>query len=210
MMENIEKRFVELRIDKEQGIVRGTAIVFNSESYDLGGFTELIKPEAITMDMLNSCDIVMLYNHNQNSAYDVLARSKKGKGSLKFTIDDIGVHFSFKVKNKDTGIIESIEVGDLDGCSFAFYVNEDDPTAQKWEKKSDGKYLRTVNKIESIRDFSIVVNPAYPSTSVSIRGLEKLQEEERLNKVKEDEEQRKSSDEKFQLYLKKLQKEYLS
>jgi len=55
MEQIIERRYVtELRAVPEDGIVTGTAIVFNSESQDLGGFSEIIEPSAATADFLNS------------------------------------------------------------------------------------------------------------------------------------------------------------
>ncbi len=188
-MENIynselEIRYVsEIRASVDENLVKGSAIVFNSPSELLyGEFREIIKPEAITKEFLDTQDIVMLYNHNQD--YGILARSKNGKGTLKYSVDETGVHFQFSPKKKDGGIVESLACGDLDACSFAFRISSEQG-AEKWEKQTDGKYLRTISKFQSINDFSIVPVPAYPTTSVSMRALENFKEELRQQEEKQ-------------------------
>lgn len=213
MENNLEVRYItELRADPEKGIITGRAIVFDSESQDLGGFKEVVKPEAVTREFLDKQDIVMLYNHNAD--YGVLARSKNGKGSLKYDIDEQGVTFEFKAKRKDQGIVESIAAGDLDACSFAFRIGEE---GDKWEKRSDGSYLRTISGFDCVRDFSLVVNPAYTATSVDVRKLDELrkkEEEDKSNTVqknKEEEESKKEEQRKqtFDKYSADLRKKYL-
>lgn len=191
-MENqIELRYAtELRADKESGIISGTAIVFNSESNLLGGeFREVILPSAATLEFLQSQDIVMKYNHLEDS---ILARYRKDgqRNSLNFSVDERGVHFSFRAKKNDAGILESISNGDLDSCSFAFRVSPE-PNSEKWEKRNNGEYLRTVSKFSVVRDFSIVISPAYSQTSLSVRGLDELKAQEEL---KVQEEQKRKAD----------------
>jgi uncharacterized protein len=182
MDNNLEKRFVEIRASEDRTI-KGTAIVFNSESKDLG-FKEIILPEAINRDIINNNDIVMLYNHNEDEG--ILARSKNGKGSLKIDITNTGVDFSFTAKQTAKGdeILQSVRSGDLDACSFAFKVAEG---GDSWEKRSDGSYLRTIKQFELLRDFSIVSNPAYEATSV--RSFDEFKEKE-LKELKEMEERK--------------------
>ena len=173
-MNNVEKRAIELKLDNSDNrIIKGTAIVFNSLSSDLGGFKEIIKPQAITQELINNSDIVMLYQHNDSQM--VLARSKYGKGTLKINLTDTGVDFEFKAKNTPSGdeILESVRCGDLDKCSFAFRLAQG---GDEWNKDNENKYIRTISKIESLHDFSIVITPAYNATSVNSRGLEQLQQ----------------------------------
>lgn len=196
-MENIinnndfEVRSIEIRAIEDSRTITGTAIVFNSPSQDLGGWIEEISPEACTTEFLNSQDILMLYEHEQESG--ILARSKKGKGTLKYNIDATGVHFEFNAKNTSLGneVLESVKAGDLDSCSFAFRVAEG---GERWENLGNGLYKRTITKFEIIRDFSIVINPAYTQTQVSNRSLEafKAEEQRKLIEVQQQEaEQRK-------------------
>lgn len=64
--------------------VSGYAIVFNSDSNDLGGFVERIAPEALN-GVIEKSDVLCLLNHNEDKG--VLARSKNGEGSLTLEID---------------------------------------------------------------------------------------------------------------------------
>ena len=68
--------------------VTGYALVFNSESEDLGGFTEVIDKDAL-QGVIEKSDILALLNHNEDK--DVLARSTKGTGSLELTVYDLGL-----------------------------------------------------------------------------------------------------------------------
>ena len=173
--ETIERRFLaEVRANGEDRIIRGTAIVFNKESQVLGywdPFTEIIKPEAVTPELIASSNIVMLWNHEDDMI--PLARSKNGTGSLSITITPTGVDFSFEAKKTATGdeILAAVRSGDVDSCSFAFRVAEDGDT---WFSKPDDGYLRTITKFESLHDFSLVNEPAY--VEASCRSLEKFKE----------------------------------
>jgi len=209
---NYELRYVNSNIKNNGGYVEGTSIIFNSESEVIidkvnGGyirFNEIIEvdPKEIKK-VLDNSDINMLYQHDINSAYGILARSKKGSGSLSYEVDEKGVHFRFKAKQKDAGIIESIEAGDLDGCSFCFHLNENDKSSNKLEHRSSGIPLRHIYKIENIKDFSIVVNPAYNKTSVSLRFLDELEISKTINDVNIEKE-------KFNRYYNNLVRKYLS
>ena len=59
-------------------------------------------------------------------------------------------------------VLELIRRGDVFGCSFAFTYAKDGVR----DEKKDGQNLRTVIKMDSIHDFSIVVDPAYLGTYV--------------------------------------------
>jgi uncharacterized protein len=212
---NIEIRYAtELRADTTTGTVYGTAIVFSCESELMGGqFREKIMPSAATEDFLKTQDIVMKYNHQPDS---ILARYSPNnqRNSLKFSVDSVGVHFEFRAKKSDAWLLESIANGDLSACSFAFRVAPSEG-AEQWEKRSDNTYLRTVNQFESVKDFSIVINPAYEATSVNTRGLdefkqkEELQVKESAEKLKVETEERQKAEKEFNDYFKNLKKEFL-
>lgn len=218
-MENLEVRYINnISADIKEGIVKGRAIVFDSPSNVLiteNGvkFVETIKRGAVTEEMLNQQDIQMLFNHSINTPYSILARSKNGKGSLKFSVDDEGVAFEFRAKKKDAGLLESIEANDIEGCSFAFAVDANDPAAQTIYKRSDGMIQRDINAIKMINDFSIVTEPAYPETSVSLRSLEEAVKE--LEKEAEPVEipadiEAEEKEKKFKEYYNRVRRKYLS
>ena len=76
-----ERRMIEENITTlpDSRKVEGYAVVFNSESRDLGGFVEIIEPRALE-GVLEQSDILCLLNHNEDKG--VLARSNKGTGTL--------------------------------------------------------------------------------------------------------------------------------
>ena len=142
--------------------------MFNSESRDLGGFTEEIEPSALDGVVAKS-DVLCLLNHNEDKG--VLARCNMGTGSLTLEVDDIGLRYSFEAPNTNLGdeLLEGLRRGDISASSFAFKVGED-----KWTKRNDGSYLRTISVIERMFDVSPVYRAAYDATTVSVdtRGLD--------------------------------------
>lgn len=175
-----ERRMFEESITAGGRNVSGYAVVFNSESKDLGGFTEIISPSALD-GVIAVSDVLCLLNHNEDKG--VLARSNKGTGSLTLEIDDKGLRYSFEAPNTTLGdeLLEGLRRGDIIASSFAFKVGKD-----KWDKRSDGTYIRTIQSIEKLFDVSPVYIPAYDSTSVQVdkRGLDKM----KVNEQKELEE----------------------
>lgn len=158
----------------ESRLVSGYAIVFNSDSNDLGGFTERINPDALN-GVVEKSDVLCLLNHNEDRG--VLARSNKGEGSLTLEIDEIGLKYSFEAPNTALGdeLLEGLRRGDISTSSFAFTVEKD-----SWSKNEDGSYLRTINSISELFDVSPVYRAAYDATSVKVdaRGLDEMKAKE--------------------------------
>ncbi|KJJ88142.1 hypothetical protein M573_101065 [Prevotella intermedia ZT] len=180
--ERVERRSASISsINVDTRTVEGYAIVFNSQSEDLG-FREVIAPSAVTEDTINTSDVFCLFNHNPEK---VLARSKYGKGSLTLVLDDRGLKYSFEVPNTELGneLLEHVRRGEIDGSSFAFIVSSEEGS-EVWEN-INGTTHRTINKIECLVDVSPVWTPAYSATSVSARALEKLNqmEQEKLEQL---------------------------
>lgn len=154
--------------DQNSRVVSGYAIVFNQQSrvlYDRTQrkyFTEVIDPRAVTMTFLQEQDIKLNFNHDDEK---LLGRSHYGSGTLSFEVDEYGVRYTVELPNTSVGndVLELIRRGDVFGCSFAFRYAKDGVR----DEKKDGKNLRTVIKMESIHDFSIVVDPAYLGTYVT-------------------------------------------
>lgn len=163
---------LEIRTTPDSRWVEGYAIVFNKESKDLGGFIEIIAPEAIE-GILDKSDILCLLNHNEERG--VLARSKNGSGSLQLSIDETGLKYSFEAPNTSLGdeLLEGLKRGDITTSSFAFTIAKD-----VWEKRSDGTYLRKITKFKELFDVSPVYKEAYPDTTVALRKVEALNYED--------------------------------
>lgn len=171
-------------VSQDSRIVEGYAVVFNSQSEDLG-FYETINPSAITEDVLKRSDVFCLFNHDQDK---VLARSKNGTGSLQLQLDERGLKYTFTAPNTDLGdeILEYLRRGDIDSSSFAFTVSTDEGS-EVWTTGTDGRQYREILKIDELHDVSPVWNPAYSSTSVSQRTLDKLNQLREMQDEKEKE-----------------------
>lgn len=172
---NLERRSFDIEFrEAESRKVEGYASVFNSRSKDLGGFTEIIDPAAFN-GVIERSDVLALLNHDQDRG--VLARSRKGVGSLTLTIDERGLHYSFDAPNTALGneLVEGLKRGDISTSSFAFTVS-----GENWTKEEDGSYLRTITQIDKLYDVSPVYNEAYEDTSVALRSLEAARAEEEV------------------------------
>lgn len=151
--------------------IEGYAIIFDVESRilkDIDGlpyYREIIEPGAITEERLKEMDIKMTMFHNREK---ILARSRNGEGTLKLSVDDVGVKYSFEAPNTVDGdtAIELVKRGDLSGSSFIFWVGMNDLTR---EKGKDGIFIHRVKNIQRIDDMTIAADPAYEQTSVAAR-----------------------------------------
>lgn len=180
---NLERRSFDIEFrEAESRKVEGYASVFNSRSKDLGGFTEIIDPAAFN-GVIERSDVLALLNHDQDRG--VLARSRKGVGSLTLTVDERGLHYSFDAPNTALGneLVEGLKRGDISTSSFAFTV-----AGEKWTKEEDGSYLRTITQIDKLFDVSPVYNEAYEDTSVALRSLDAVRAEEEEDKDTPEEE----------------------
>ena len=164
----------EIRADRRGRTIEGYAIVFNKESRDLGGFTEMILPEAVE-GVLERSDVLALLDHDQSRG--VLGRSTNGKGTLDLIPDNFGVKYRLEAPDTVLGdeVLSGIRRNDIRTSSFSFSVASD---GQKWEKRSDGRHLRTITKFQSIYDVSPVYREAYADTSVAVRSLVELRTSE--------------------------------
>ena len=180
----------------ESRTITGRAIVFNAESEVLDDwgmrFREIIRPEAVTMEFLNSQDVKMNMLHDRNLT---LARCNKGKGSMRMAVDEQGVTFEFEAPKCDIGdrCLEMVKRGDYSGCSFEFYPEEYDV-----EEREGGKDVTIIHKkLRMLTALTIGMDPAYSQTSVNARELwektpagiaaAKAEEEEREREEKEKE-----------------------
>ena len=177
-----ETRNFNVSLDSDSRILSGYAAVFNSESKDLGGFTEMISPTAFE-GVIERSDVFAVLDHDRNK---VFARSKMGKGSLELNIDEKGLQFRFESPNTTLGndVLSMVKRGDLTDASFCFTVED-----ESWQKREDGSYLRTINKIGDLFDVAICYNGAYPEsyTEVALRSLDKFKEELRAAECVEEE-----------------------
>lgn len=165
--------------EAESRTITGYAILFNTPSaplyeYDDEEEREVIAPGAVTQELLDASDIKFTMYHNHQI---ILARSKCGKGTLKYRIDEKGVAFEFeapKTADGDTAL-ELVRRGDISGCSFMFRTHYyDSAYVSRDVKRENGKTIvtYTVNTITGIYDFTLAADPAYPDTSCEAEARE--------------------------------------
>lgn len=179
---------LEVRADENSRKIEGCAIVFDTPSVDMG-FREVIESTAISQDLIDNSDIYLNFNHDDDK---ILGRWNKGHGSLNIELREDGVWFSIDAPKTDLGdeVLEYLRRGDVEKCSFCFWMDLDDEEAETWTYE-DGVALRTIHKIAGLHDVSIVWEPAYDKTQVSARSLEKLNE----LRAKQEEDKEKKEDE---------------
>ncbi len=159
---------------EDSRIVEGYAVRFNEPSQNLG-FYETISPGAITEETIKQSDIYARLNHREDT---VLARSRYGEGTLELKLTPEGLMYRFEAPNTEVGneLLEHIKRGEISTSSFAFTVDEEDKTSQRWYKE-DGVLKREVRKINRLYDVSPTFEGAYLTTSCYSRDKGKAMKE---------------------------------
>ena len=143
----INKIYRSADIASNEGrFIEGYAVVFNVLSEDLGGFREIIRPTAITQDLIDSSDIIANMDHRDDY---MMARLKYGKGNINLSIDDHGLKFRFECPETAKGeeLLQHVKRGEITQCSFAFSLDYLDKESERWSVNSDGTQLREILKI---------------------------------------------------------------
>jgi len=142
-------------------VLNGLAIVFDSLSEDLGGFRERISHAAVGRTLREGRDVLALMSHD---TAQVLGRVSAG--TLQLSADPRGLHVT--IEPPDTGVgrdtVTLVGRRDLLGMSFGFRT-----IADEWTQDRRGDVVREVTDM-LIHEVSIVAAPAYPATSVNVRG----------------------------------------
>lgn len=160
----------------ESRTITGRAIVFNAESEVLDDwgerFREVILPEAVTMEFLNTQDVKMNMLHERELT---IARCNKGTGSLRMAVDEQGVTFEFEAPKCDIGdrCLEMVRRGDYSGCSFEFYPKDYEVERTKGADGKDEVVIRH-KSFEFLSALTIGMDPAYRQTTVNAREMDKL------------------------------------
>lgn len=158
MSKEVRKLDMQFRAeDTEDGKmeIKGYAVVFNQpETYS---YTEVISDKAL--DEADMSDVVLRYNHNDS--FMVLARTRNK--SLNLEVDEKGLMIDATLQDDITdhrNIYNAIKSGLIDKQSFAFVVDEDE-----YDYDTD---TRTITKIGKLFDVSVVDQPFYNGTDVSV------------------------------------------
>jgi HK97 family phage prohead protease len=143
--------------------IQGTASSLNSP-YDMGGFDEVIDEHAF--DEADFSEAAALFNHDQNI---VLGRVKNDTLKIKRNGDKLVYIIIPPDTSAAKDVVTLIKRGDIYQSSFAFDLKED---GDLWEYM-EGRYKRTIKKINKVYDVSPVTYPANPNTSVASRSMER-------------------------------------
>ena len=194
MKKEIRKLDLQFRAeDTEDGKmeIKGYAAVFNSpETY---GYTEVISEKAF--DEADMSDVVLRYNHNDS--FMVLARTRNK--SLELDVDEKGLFIDATLQDDITdhrNIFNAIKSGLIDKQSFAFVVDEDE-----YDYETD---TRTITKIGKVFDVSVVDQPFYNATDVSVARTQNDEYMEKRNQLRKEHEDKLKLEEKKQELLDKL------
>ena len=180
----------------ESRTITGRAIVFNSESEVLDDwgerFREVILPEAVTMEFLNTQDVKMNMLHERELT---VARCNKGVGSLRMAVDEQGVTFEFEAPKCDIGdrCLEMVRRGDYSGCSFEFYPKDYEVQRTKGADGKDEVLIRH-KSFEFLSALTIGMDPAYRQTSVNAREMDGMTAEGKAEKAAEEQAYREAKE----------------
>ena len=141
----------------------GTAIVFDSPSENLGGFTEIVKYQAVQKSLQRNSDVYMLWQHDSSQP---LARTKTG--TLKLTLTRAGLDFVATMPNSPLGqnAYQAVADGTVDSVSFGFTV---EPDGDKWLSDAQGNVVRELWDI-NVGELSPVTWAAYEAPHVDVRS----------------------------------------
>lgn len=193
-MKEIRKLDMQFRAEETEDNkmeIKGYAAVFNSpETY---GYTEVIADTAFNdADM---SDVVLRYNHNDS--FMVLARTRNK--SLDLKVDENGLYMDARLQDDITehkNIFNAIKSGLIDKQSFAFVVDEDE-----YDYDTD---TRTITKIGKVYDVSVVDQPFYNATDVSVARSENDEFMEKRTELRKEHEQKVELERRKQELLSKL------
>lgn len=142
------------------GRVVGHASVFNQVARIGNQGYEQIAPEAFNRALSEEHDVVLLVNH------DGLPLARTTSGTLRLGVDADGL--TVDADMADTTLGRDVRLllarGDLGKMSFGFI-----PTADRYDTV-EGQQVRTITDLD-LFDVSIVNEPAYAGTDVSLRHL---------------------------------------
>jgi len=126
-------------------------VPYGVPSADLGGFTEIMQAGCLRGADLSS--LVARVDH----AGVPIGRYPR---TLEIEDRDDGLHWSVELPKSRAEILEAVERGDLAAGSWRMVVAKD-----SW----DGD-VRTIEEVRSLKDVSVVCNPAYPAARAELRS----------------------------------------
>lgn len=141
-----------------------------------GPFIETIVPGAFKKALKRNTDIHFLAEHDSKK---ILSSTRNN--SLTLSEDEKGLKMKATISKTSYGkdYYQLIKDGILGNMSFGFRVIKD-----SWVQNSKGVLERSISDLD-LFEVSVVTNPAYPTSSISARGLD-LVEEVDVPEIKEE------------------------
>lgn len=154
----LDSKTIEEELSDDKKVISGLAVRFDSESKDLGGFTEVITKEAL--DDVDLSNVFLLYNHDYSKP---LASVKAG--TLELNIVDEGLEFKAELPNTSyaNDVYENVSNNIIDSMSFGFEIDVD-----SFNKNEQGSVTRSIDKIKTLNEISVVTIPAYDESLVKV------------------------------------------
>lgn len=165
----------QLRALENSRTIEGYAVVFNQRSVFLPDWNkgrmveEVMMPGSITEELIAKSDVVANIDHDNSR---MVARSINGEGSLRLSLDEHGLKFSYEAPLTNDGetVLQGVRRGDFRGCSFAYTCDEDTGVHYEKNEKDPRALIRYVDEVNGLYDVSVVIHPAYPQTNVDSRS----------------------------------------
>jgi HK97 family phage prohead protease len=165
----MERRFAQSADVTDGSTIYGFASVYDKWSHPLGGkdpFVEKILPGAFR-DIFDggTYDTLGLLNHVEGQEI-----ARLSKRTLRLQDRPEGLYFEMDAPDDELGryVRSEIRKNRTAGASFAFTVPQ--VGGDRWDF-STRPARREIIKVDGLYDVSVVHSPAYPDTSVGMRGL---------------------------------------
>lgn len=181
--------------EEKKAYVEGYALLFEHESRNLGGWTEIISRDAFKE--ADTSNVVARIHHKDEY---IIGRNKSG--TLTLTFDDKGLFYSVLLGDSTAArdLKDMLERGDIDESSFAFDIDWANDGYKRIDRSDENKIpLYRLEKAKTLYDVAPVVNAAYSNTvtGVSKRNKEFVEENEKRlqveanNKITEEQEKQR-------------------
>lgn len=159
---------VSLRSTGGVRTISGYAVRFGELSHNLGGFRERIAHSAWD-PAAASGDVIATFNHDKN-----LLLGRVSAGTLRISRDAEGLWFELDLPDTAAGrdVGELVRTRNVAGCSFTFAVRPGGVRVADDRDPESGLPIREITAME-VYEVGPVVTPAYPTTTVGARSLDK-------------------------------------
>ena len=152
---DMERRFATGATVEGRQLI-GLAAPYGAETR-IADFTEVIAPGAFTRTLSENRDILALVDHD---AGKVLGRTRSGTLELRETPEGLAYRVTLPDTTTGNDLRALAQRGDIGGVSMGFRAIRD-----SWEGER-----RTLHEVELYEVSIVQAHPAYPTTTVSLRS----------------------------------------